>query len=79
KVFGEEVPLKAKVEIINALSAHADRAGLSEWIGEVKDNVRKAFAVHGEPDKVSAMAELLKEQGIRNVVAPLPGQSYKFD
>ena len=79
KVFGEEVALKAKVDVINALSAHADRAGLTEWIREIKDNVRHAFAVHGEPEKVAAMAELLRDQGIRNVVAPEPGQTYKFD
>ena len=79
KVFGEEVPLRAKVEIINALSAHADRIGLIDWISEVKDNVRNAFAVHGEPEKVSAMADILKEQGIRNVVAPMPGQTYQFE
>ena len=79
RVFGEEVPLRAKVEIINALSAHADRAGLIDWINEVKDNVRSAFAVHGEPEKVAAMADILKEQGIRNVVAPMPGQTYQFE
>ena len=79
KVFGEEVPLLAKVDVINALSAHADRNGLTDWISEIKDNVRHAFAVHGEPEKVEAMAQLLKEQGIRNVAAPLPGQTYRFD
>ena len=79
KVFGEEVPLLAKVDVINALSAHADRNGLTDWISEIKDNVRHAFAVHGEPEKVEAMAELLKEQGIRNVAAPLPGQTHRFD
>ena len=79
KVFGEEVPLRARVEIINALFAHADRAGLIDWISEVKDNVRNAFAVHGEPEKVAAMADILKEQGIRNVVAPMPGQTYQFE
>ena len=79
RVFGEEVALKARVEVINALSAHADRAGLTDWIREVKDNVRHAFAVHGEPEKVSAMTELLKDLGVRNAVAPQPGQTYKFD
>ncbi len=79
KILGEEVPLRARVEIINALSAHADRAGLSDWIGEVKDNVRQAFAVHGEPEKVSAMVELLKDKGIANAVAPMPGQTYHFE
>ena len=79
KVLGEEVPLRAQVEVINALSAHADRGGLADWIGEVKDNVRHAFAVHGEPEKVSAMVEMLKGMGVDNAVAPQPGQTYKFD
>ena len=79
RILGEEILLKARVEVINALSAHADRAGLMDWIGEVKDNVRHAFAVHGEPEKVAAMEQILKDMGIRNAVAPLPGQTYKFD
>ena len=79
KVLGEEVPLKAQVEVINALSAHADRGGLADWLGEVKDNVRHAFAVHGEPEKVTAMVEMMKDMGVRNAVAPQPGQTYKFD
>ena len=79
RVLGEEIELKAQVEVINALSAHADRAGLVDWMDEVTDNVRHAFAVHGEPEKVAAMADLLKEHGIPNVVAPMPGQTYKFD
>lgn len=79
KILGEEVELKAQVEVINALSAHADRAGLIEWLDEIKDNVRHAFAVHGEPEKVSAMEQILREHGIPNAVAPSPGQTYKFD
>lgn len=79
RILGEEMALKAKVEVINALSAHADRAGLVNWLDEVKDNVRHAFAVHGEPDKVNAMVEILKEHGIPNAIAPSPGQTYRFD
>lgn len=79
KLLGEEVPLKARVEVINALSAHADRKGLGDWVDEVKDNVRHAFAVHGEPEKVAAMAEMLSERGIPHVAAPQPGQTYTFD
>ena len=79
RILGEEVELKARVEVINALSAHADRAGLSNWLDEVKDNVRHAFAVHGEPEKVAAMVEMMHEKGIANAVAPMPGQTYKFE
>ena len=79
KILGEEVELRARVEVINALSAHADRAGLTDWLSEVKDNVRHAFAVHGESEKVAAMVELMHDLGMTNAVAPVPGQSFSFD
>ena len=79
RVLGEEVEFRSQVEVINALSAHADRAGLKDWLGEVKDNVRHAFAVHGEPEKVNAMVELMNDLGMKNAVAPMPGQTFKFE
>ena len=79
KILGEEVELKASVHTINALSAHADKNGLMDWFDGVKSNVKRAFAVHGEPEKVSAMVELLKEHGCPSAVAPVPGQSFVFD
>ena len=50
-----------------------------DWIGEIKDNVRHAFAVHGEPEKVAAMADILRDQGIRHVEAPAPGQTFVIE
>lgn len=79
KVFGEEVPLRARIEVINALSAHADRSGIMDWIDEIKDNVRYAFAVHGETERVTAMEELLRTKGIKNTFAPVPGQTFEFE
>ena len=79
KILGEEVPLKARVQTINALSAHADKKGLMDWFDGVKMDVRQFFAVHGEPEKVSAMVELVKEHGVFNAVAPEPGQTFVFD
>ncbi len=78
KILGEELPLRARVQTINALSAHADRKGLMDWFDHVKSNVRRAFAVHGEPEKVSTMVDLLKEHGVSAAVAPLSGQSYEI-
>lgn len=79
KVFGEEVPLRARIEVINALSAHADRSGIMDWIDEIKDNVRYAFAVHGETERVTAMEELLRTKGIKNTFAPVSGQTFEFE
>ena len=51
KIFGEEVPLRAQVEVINGYSAHADRTELSAWIDKVKAGsleLGPIWLVHGE-------------------------------
>jgi len=78
RILGEELPLRARVQTINALSAHADRRGLMDWFDGVKGRVKHAFAVHGEPEKVSAMVDLLKQHGAPDAVAPVPGQSFEL-
>jgi metallo-beta-lactamase family protein len=53
KIFGDEVPLRAQVEIINGYSAHADRTELTAWIDKVKStspDLGPIWLVHGEPD-----------------------------
>ena len=81
KILGDEMPLNARVETINALSAHADRDGLMGWLDGVNADktIKSAFAVHGEPEKVAVMAKLLSARGIPRVAAPTPGQSFVFD
>ncbi len=79
RIFGEEYPLRCRVQTINALSAHADRNGLMDWFDSVKKNVRYGFAVHGEPEKVDAMKALLTAHGCPNAIAPVPGQAFTFD
>ncbi len=79
RILGEELPLRARVQTINALSAHADRNGLTDWFDCVKSNVSRAFAVHGEPEKVAAMKDLLLKHGCPAAFAPVPGQSFVVD
>lgn len=67
KVFGEEIPLRASVEIINGYSAHADRTELRHWMHQVRRGGRtpsKVFLVHGEEGPQSALAETLRSDGL---------------
>ena len=78
KILGDEFALNARVHTINGLSAHADRTALMRWFDGIRsDRLRHVFAVHGEPEKVTAMTELVRQRGFHNAVAPVPGQ--KFD
>lgn len=76
KVFGEEYRLNAHVDVINGLSAHADRDELLAWVGAFKQKPAHTFVVHGEADVSLAFGGLLREMGLDKVVVPDLNQSF---
>ena len=75
KLFGDEVPLRAQVEVLNGYSAHADRTELLRWLDAVKahtPSLRDVYLVHGEPDAQDAFAARLGELGY-TASCPHPG------
>jgi metallo-beta-lactamase family protein len=78
-IFGEEVPLRATVEILNGYSAHADRTELAAWLAAVKrtsPRLGPVHLVHGEPGPQDALAERLRGEGY-DVTCPEPGQKVR--
>ena len=76
KVFGEEVPLRAQVAVLNGYSAHADRTELSAWVKAVRTKsprLKEVFLVHGEPEAQDAFAEQLHKDGFQ-VQTPTMGE-----
>ncbi len=76
KTFGEEVPLKAQVAVLNGYSAHADRTELAAWLKGVRatsPRLKDVFLVHGEPEAQEAFAEQLRPSGYR-VQMPVLGE-----
>ena len=80
KVFGDEVPLRATVEIINGYSAHADRNELAQWLNTVREkspDLGPVWLVHGEPVPQNALAAQLTSAGYR-VESPAAGTTRSF-
>ncbi|MDY6875632.1 MAG: MBL fold metallo-hydrolase [Chloroflexota bacterium] len=77
KIFGREYPLCARVETINGYSAHADRDGLLGWAKPIARDLRHAFVVHGDPDPAAALADGLRQLGVRNVAVPGQGDVFR--
>ena len=66
RVIGRTLPVKVRTHTINGLSAHADQAGLLDWVGGFRESKPKTFLVHGEPEKMTVLAaELEKRYGIK--------------
>jgi len=74
RIFGEEVPLRARVEVLNGYSAHGDRTELTRWLDAVRGSgpAPRVALVHGEPPAQDALAARLGARGY-DVQAPAPG------
>ena len=80
RVFGDEMPLRARVEVLNGYSAHADRGELLRWISGVKEksrSLRGVHLVHGEPEAQDEFAGVARSRGLE-VTTPLPGTKISF-
>jgi metallo-beta-lactamase family protein len=78
KIFGEEFPLRARVETINGYSAHADRDGLLDWVKPIARDLGHAFVVHGDPAPEATLADGLRQLGARGVVVPEQGDVFQI-
>ena len=75
RVFGRQVPLRARVEILNGYSAHGDRTELRQWLAAVRASsprLQGVALVHGEPAAQDAFAATLTADGY-NVMVPVAG------
>jgi metallo-beta-lactamase family protein len=59
RIFGDDVPVRARIYTINGFSAHADQAELLNWQRQTGAN--RTFLVHGEQDSMTAFAEHLRD------------------
>ncbi len=78
RIFGRDVPVRAAVVELSALSAHADRSELLRWL-EPLDAPRKTFLTHGEQSSSAAFAETLHQQRGWNTLVPEMGQRVELD
>ena len=60
KLFGQYHAVKARVESIDMLSAHADQAELIDWAGSLKRQPKQLFLTHGEDHAVDTLRIAIK-------------------
>ncbi len=78
KILGEIYERRAEVATLGGYSAHADRNELRDWVRKLGGPIKRAFVVHGEPGPAAAMAGLLKEEGVAEVIVPKQGDSFSL-
>lgn len=74
RIHGDDIPLRAHVEVLDGYSAHADCTELVTWLDAVRATspaLRSIYLVHGEPAPQDALATWLSSAGYQ-VTCPEP-------
>ncbi|PPC81641.1 MAG: MBL fold metallo-hydrolase [Methylotenera sp.] len=79
KIHGEYIPVRASVELISNLSAHADYMEILDWLGGFETPPKKTFIVHGEPVAADSMRRHIEEKLNWHVEVPEYLQTVKLD
>lgn len=59
RINGHRQKIRAKVSMLESLSAHADKEQLLDWVQTASKNPHKIFLVHGEPESLAPFKEFL--------------------
>lgn len=78
-IKGEEIKVKADVQVIHGMSAHKDSAHLQEFVAEAKDTLKQVFVVLGEPKSCAFLAQRLNDYYGINTVIPETSQSFEIE
>jgi metallo-beta-lactamase family protein len=78
KMFGERVPVRARVENIGAFSAHGDADDLARWLRSAPRPPTTVFLIHGEPDAQAALAERLRREIPSEIKIPAYQQTFEI-
>ncbi|HET7696823.1 MAG TPA: MBL fold metallo-hydrolase [Vicinamibacterales bacterium] len=62
KIHGQWVPVAARIERIDSMSAHADAGEIMRWLGGFKAAPAHTFIVHGEPAAQDALAARIQRE-----------------
>lgn len=62
KMLGEWVTVRAEVQRLDGLSAHADREDLLAWIGALPRPPGHVYVTHGEPEAADALRQAIEER-----------------
>ena len=74
KIFGQKYEVRAEVEVIHGLSAHAGQGGLLKYAAAVKGRTKQIFLVHSEEDAATVFMSKLDELGISPYSYPDKGE-----
>lgn len=77
-ILGEDIPVNAKIEVIDSYSAHADQDRLLYWISKFNKSIKKIFIIHGEQTAENAILHQIEAKGGINTYIPKFGETVEL-
>ncbi len=62
KIHGQMVPVAARIEHIDSMSAHADQAEIFRWLSNFEQPPGVTWLVHGEPGPMDTLGDLIRSR-----------------
>lgn len=60
RMHGRDIPVRATVEALDGLSAHADREEIFRWLSGFRRPPAQVYLVHGEPGSAAGLAQAIQ-------------------
>ena len=76
EILGQSRPVRARIEKIQSLSAHADYVEMLDWLSHFTQPPRKTFLVHGEPPAQESLRQKIVDRYGWECVIPSQGDSF---
>jgi metallo-beta-lactamase family protein len=73
RIFGHDVPVRAKIHTLGGFSAHAGQSGLLNWAAPFKYSPPKLFLTHGEDTPRRVLREQLRNRFDLDAATPYYG------
>lgn len=78
RMQGMDIPVNAKVELLDGLSAHADQKEILKWLSGFKKAPKMTYIVHGESEAALGLQAAIQQQLKWNVEVARDGQTIQL-
>ena len=78
KIHGQDVPVRAQVELIETMSAHADSGEILRWLNGFRTPPRTTFIVHGELPAMMALQSSIQAKAGWTAKIPEHGETVEL-
>jgi metallo-beta-lactamase family protein len=76
RIFGEEITVNARIEMIEGFSGHADKNGLLDWVKHFTKKPKNIFIIHGEEEVMNEFSDILKNETGLDTIIPDRGEAF---